>query len=100
MVSFNVIWCDINKKVFEPYDVMPYFIDCYKELKKDRPNTFKEFKEFIKRNSMYMYWSRCQYEIILKDWPCGKIEEKQDVHKQIMMNIDIITNLLMKEFKK
>lgn len=97
--SFYVINEDDGK--FLPYNVMPYFIDRYEEVKDtDKcPKTFDEFKEFIKRRSMYMYWARCQYEIILSDWPCKKVSEKWDIHKQILMNLDLITELLMKIVK-
>jgi hypothetical protein len=42
-----------------------------------------------------MFWSRCEWEIILMDWPCQRHEEKWDVHRQISMNIDIIVDILM-----
>lgn len=96
MTSFNVINWNPNRKVFEPYNVIPYFIEEYKKLK-HKPQTFGEFKTFIESESHYQFWGRCQYEIILTDWPCQKNEEKWDVHKQIMMNIDIITSIVMEE---
>lgn len=96
MQSFKVINYDINRQKFEAYDIMPYLIECYKKEKK-KPKTFEEFKDFIEKQSLYMYWSRCQYEIILVDWPCQKVEEKWDVYDQIMMNIDVITDIVMKE---
>lgn len=94
MKSFNVIWYNINKDKFEPYDVMPYLISEYKDSK-SKLKTFKEFKDFVEKKSMYMYWSRCEYEIILQDWPCQKTEEKWDIYQQIMMNIDVVTQILM-----
>ncbi len=96
MKSFNVIWWDFNKKEPEPYDVMPYLVRCYNEAK-TKPETFDKFKKFIESESRYMYWARCQYEIIISDWPSQRYKDKWDIHKQIMMNIDIITNLLMEE---
>lgn len=94
---FNVINFDLNSGKFESYDVMPYLVNCYsKEKKSKRPVTFDEFKEFVKSNSIYMYWSRCEYEIILSDWPCQKTHEKIDIHWQIMNNINIVTEVLMK----
>ena len=94
--SFNVINFDFNSNKFETYDVMPYLVGCYKNEKKDkRPVTFDEFKKFVESNSMYMYWSRCEYEVILSDWPSQKTNEKIDVHWQIMNNIDLVTNILM-----
>lgn len=97
IISFNVINFEFNSGKFEAYDVMPYFIRCYRDEKKDkRPVTFDEFKEFVKSKSIYMYWARCEYEIILSDWPNGSKRKKIDIHEQIMMNIDIVTDVLMK----
>ena len=99
MKQFNVIIEDINSKKFVPYDVMPYLVQCYYEAEEtdDRPGTLEEFKVFIKRHSMYRWWSRCEYEIVLQSWPTGNNEKKIDVYWQIMMNIDLITEILMKE---
>lgn len=95
--SFYTIIYNINKKEFESYDVMPYLIEEYKKKKKKKkhPTSFEEFKEFIEGASMYMYWSRCQYELILASWPNEDKKEKIDIHNQIMMNIDRITEILM-----
>ena len=48
---------------------------------------------------MYQWWSRCEYEIIISDWPPSGKEEKWDVYKQIEMNLDLITRVLEKEIK-
>lgn len=94
MKSFYVIWQNFNHQKFEPYDIMPYLIDKYTESKK-KPVSFEEFKSFIKVESMYQYWARCEYEIIICGWPNKETCEKWDIYKQIMMNIDIITEILM-----
>ena len=94
MKNFYVIWQDFNKQKFEPYNIMPYFIREYNEAEV-KPKTFKEFKAFVERKSMYMYWSRCEYEVILAGWPNIDTKEKWDIHKQIMMNIDVITEILI-----
>lgn len=96
-IPFYVINENVNAQKFEPYDVMPYLIECYKKVKrrKNHPTTFDEFKKFVKDEIMYMYWSRCQWELFLVDFPCEKIKRKIDVHFQIMMNIDIVTKVLM-----
>lgn len=95
--SFYVI--NENNGKFEPYDIVPYLLEEYKAAK-NKPNTFNEFKEFIRGKSMYMWWARCEYEIIISDWPGERKKEKWDIHKQVMMNIDTITNLIMKLCKK
>lgn len=100
MTSFNVIWQDFNRRKFESYDIMPYLIDTYNNLKKkDKPKTFDDFKSFIENESQYMWWSRCEYEIIICGWPNTDTQEKWDIHRQVMMNIDIITRILMENIK-
>lgn len=115
--KFNVLLWDFNQDKLIPYNVLPYFIECYKEHKKRHkeyskrkdynpnneyynvPNTFEEFKEFIERKSLYRFWSRCEYEMICHGWPVKKNEHKLDVHEQIMMNIDVIARLLSEYVK-
>ena len=96
--SFNVIYQNFNAQKFEPYDVMPYLVDEY-NISKSKPTTFEEFKEFVKSKSMYMYWARCEYEIIIAGWPNKETQEKWDIHRQIMMNIDLVTRLVMESVK-
>lgn len=108
MKPFYTIIYDCNRKRFEQYDVIPYLVNEYKELKKNKalqkihplPKTFDEFKVFIEHASMYQYWSRCEYEIILSCWPCQDVEEKWDIHRQIMMNLDIVTKIVMESIKE
>lgn len=101
--TFYTIAWDCNRKVFEPYDIMPYLRDCYKKEKKSRskcklvPTTFEEFTKFVKSELMYRYWGRCEYEIILADWPSQKTEKKIDIWWQCEPNLDLITRLLMED---
>lgn len=98
MKSFNVIIENVNSRKFESYDVIPYLVECYKKLKpKERPKTFDEFKEFIRRTSTYQWWAKCEYEIVLQSWVGFSKEEKIDVHYQVMMNLDIITEIVIQE---
>lgn len=96
---FYVIHYEVNSRKFEKYDVMPYLVRCYQESKKkkyvDCPTTFEEFKKFVEDNSRYMYWARCEYEVILSDWPCNLNQKKIDIHWQIMNNLELVTRLLM-----
>ena len=103
MKSFNVIIYNPNLKEFVKYDIMPYLIRTYnkkKERKETLPKTFDEFKIFVKNESMYQFWARCEYEIILIDWPCQQKHEKWDVYKQIMMNLDIVTKVFMENINE
>ena len=123
MKQFNVINFNFNAKKFESYDVIPYLVREYHEqierhnaakLELDSakteqeieiaksnleywkvPVTVDEFKKFVQNEARDQFWARCEYEIILVDWPCQKTEEKWDVYDQIMMNLDVITQLVM-----
>lgn len=89
--GFNTIIFDPNRKIFKSHDVIPYLVSEFMKLKKNkRPKSWEEFSEWIKGELAYMYMSRCEYEIILKDWPCGKEEEKIDIYQQCMMNFEIL----------
>lgn len=102
MKSFNVIFYDVNNRKFISCDVIPYFVDQYKASKpKNRPKTKEELKKFIKEWSMYRFWARCEYEMILSSWPPSKNEsgEKWDIHKQLMMNLDVLTDLVAEIIK-
>lgn len=96
MKSFNVIINDFNGGTFEPYDVMPYLVHEYNEAKV-KPSSFQELKEFVEQRARYQWWARCEYEILISDWPNKRHTVKWDIHKQVMMNIEIITNILMEE---
>lgn len=95
---FNVINYDFNKKKFIAYDIIPYLVGVYKKLE-EKPKTYKELQSFIEKESRYQFWGRCEYEIILVDWPCQRESEKWDVYEQIKMNLDTITNVLIDNIK-
>ena len=98
--EFNVIIHNPNSNKFEKYNVIPYFINCYKAQKGNKPVTYNEIRSFVISKSMYQFWARCQYEVILSDWPCGKTNHKLDVHEQIMNNIDIVTKIVIDNLPK
>lgn len=100
-LEFNVICWDVNSQNFVKYDILPHLSRVYKDKKKKKRidcKTFDDFKKFILGESMYQWWARCEYEIILQDWPCLQTSEKWDIHRQVQMNIDVITKLFMELF--
>lgn len=99
MKSFNVIINDFNKGTFEPYDVIPYLMREYNKAE-HKPSTFDEFKDFVDKKAKYQWWARCEYEIILSDWPGQRHRSKVDVYHQVMMNIDVVTEILMENVIK
>lgn len=102
--KFYVIEWDINQDTIKHFDVLPYFRRAYEKRVTEKsdyfkvPKTIEDFKKFIEDESMYQFWARCEYEMVIHGWPVEKNDYKIDVHEQIMMNIDIITDILCKEF--
>lgn len=106
--KFHVLTWDFNRDKIEHYDVLPYLRDRLEERieknKKDEdeyfkvPKSFDDFKKFVKDESLYQFWSRCEYEMIVHGWPVRINDYKIDVHEQIMMNIDIIAGILFDEY--
>ena len=93
----------------------------------DQVKNIEDLKNWIKRVSMYHFWAKCEHEFLMANWPFGSktmMDElknidfqdesignhiktsniitsdmrKIDKHEQIMMNIDILTEMLAKEF--
>jgi hypothetical protein len=103
MRTFNVIIDDFNAKTFGPYNIMRHLTRVYEDAKKnniDLPKTKEEFKEFVIKESRYMWWSRCEYEIVLHSWPSDSHHEKWDIFKQIEMNIDLIVDIYIESLKE
>lgn len=111
LAVFNVINWDFNRDKIEHYDVLPHFRRCFERRKKDSkkkgvdqndryfkvPKTFEDFKEFVKDESLFHFWARCEYETIVHGWPVKRSDYKLDVHEQVMMNLDIVARILFEE---
>ena len=49
---------------------------------------------------MYYYWAKCEWEVIVSDWPTsGKVEAKIDVYNQVMLNWDKFADYTWKNRK-
>lgn len=99
MKQFNVIIWDFNKQEFVPYDVIEPLVNACKKTK-EKLSTFEDYRRFIAAESMYRWWAKCEYEILLTDFPCEHNTKKVDVYWQLMHNIDLITEIVMEECTK
>lgn len=55
--------------------------------------------KFVDSTFMYCYWSKCEYEFIVIDWPYRDTIEKSrpvkiDVYEQLKPNLPVITDLV------
>lgn len=103
MQSFNVIWWDFNKNEPEAYDIMPALLDEYLHKRRKYKPKIKDrvaMVQFVRQYSLYQWWGRCEYEIIIRNWPTQDLQVKWDIYKQIEMNLDIITDILIENIKE
>ena len=74
MLCWNVYISNFNNREIETFNIFDhcsFYEACLKAKKK-----FKEdkegFAEEVRRNLMYYFWSKCEWEIILDHWPDGE----------------------------
>lgn len=102
MLKWYVLSHDFNKKKIINYNVFGESFE--KQLKKDRKKKFsnrEELKEYLKHEFMYDYWCRAEHEIavggLFDKYP--EEFEKIDIFRQLEMNLDNITDYVIKEMK-
>lgn len=97
-LEWYVLNYDFNSNKIIMYNVLKYWYDKIKEARKKRKfNNRQTFKEWLKRNFMYYYWSKSECEIqvaglLAKD---EKEFEKIDIWYQLEPNLDNICDYLI-----
>jgi hypothetical protein len=106
--KFNILVHSFYNRSIEEYDVIPTFISEWKNkrynFEKDLVVDKKTLKDWILKVSRYYFWAKCEWESVIGPWPYNKETFEKDLIKidgyyQIRMNVDIITDILYKEFK-
>ena len=98
-MEWNVYIGDFNSKRIETHNVFNHYRfvkDLTKALKKIEKSDASEekkkedFAEAARKELMYYYWSKCEWEVIISHWPQGKDDkdEKIDVYDQVRLNWD------------
>ena len=90
-LEWNVFVHDINKrkiKVFNIFNHKRYKHEIVELLNHRDDYTLEEFKEKVKSSTMYYYWCKYEWEIIIAPWvgDFDKESVKIDVYKQLEMN--------------
>ena len=82
--------------IFNNLSFMAGLMDLKARFKKDNSIVLKEQ---VKRLLMYSFWSKEEYEIIIKSL-FEKEERKIDVYEQVMLNYDVFYDYLMNNWKQ
>ena len=96
---------NFNQRKIEPYDIFNHhsFNEDIKDIYKKNKDDFDSFSEQVKRSLMYYFWSKCEWEVIISDWPPStkeKVEEKVDAYDQVMLNWDIFIKYVWEQAHK
>ena len=115
--KFNVLTFS-NGKIRE-YDILPYFRDSWKEkYNKEEKEKIKNakyeskrkqlFKDWVRGRSCYMFWARCEWEMLIGSWPYGS-KNINDKVKEFMAegrNLDdyrdslVLDNIIISDMEK
>lgn len=103
-LSWKVYIYDFNAKEIKEYDIFSHGT-FQKELKKilKKASTLDEFSEELKKQLMYYFWSRCEWEVIISAWPPSddrQEEIKVDVYSQVMLNWDVFRKYVWNTLQK
>ena len=104
-LEWFVYRCDINTREVEKYNIFKhakFYEYLYKAkinyLKKDSFQ-FEEFIEQVRKDLMYCYWSKVEWEVDI----CNVIDNnrgiKVDVYNQVMLNWEIFREYLLNHYK-
>ena len=100
MLEWNVYFGNFNSRRIETWNVFNHgkFVEDFgkfaKKLERNKDLTEEQkkeqFAERLNRELMYVYRSKCEWEIILQHWPTSEKfkDEKIDVYDQIKLNWD------------
>lgn len=84
------------------FDHASFLSDCRKAAKKFREDK-EAFAEQVRRDLMYYYWSKCEWEVVIEHWPSGGErfrDEKVDVYEQVMLNWPVFIDWLWEHKKE
>lgn len=93
----------VYRQDFNTNKILPWNIFEHGRLNKDTLDLLKRkidketFADAMKSNLMYYFWSKAEYEIILKNWIGRDCEVKIDVYDQVMLNFDKFVDYLWSE---
>lgn len=87
----------------EEYNIFDHggFMQDVKELARKRLNK-EQFCERLRRSLLYYYWSKCEWEVVISQWPPSERykSRKVDVYSQVMLNWDVFCEYVWKHRKE
>lgn len=103
-MEWNVYIYDINARGVKVYNIFKHYNfleSCKKALKQYKDNK-EHFIEQIRRELSYYFWSKCEWEILIDDFPSRPDypAEKVDVYDQVRLNWNIFVDYIWENREK
>lgn len=96
MISWKVFNEDMNKRKIVEYDVFTHYnflkglskvfkdIDKLEKAEEAQKKIEAEFNERVRRECLYYFWGKCEWEVVLTSWPPYiTVEEIGRLNKEI-----------------
>lgn len=97
MFQYKVLKFNHNKKEIEFWDIGPTVTNLFSDIPSNA--TYEDFSQTIEIRLQSRFWARCEYEVVVSDWPNGTTHRKIDIYEQIKANWEIFINQAFKEFR-
>ena len=100
-LEWIVVRFDWNKKDFVPYNVLGKYMVEEIVKRTNKIDNKPDFTEEIRHICMYHFWSKFEWEIIIKEWTGhdNPKERKIDVYDQLQLNWNRFIDYLWENLK-
>lgn len=88
MFHYKVLKFNHTTKEIEFWDIGPTLYQIYKDF--PNPCSYTRFKKLLHDRLLSQFWKRCEYEVVVSDWPNQTQKRKIDIFEQIKENWDFI----------
>lgn len=101
-ITWNVFYHNSNSRSIETFNVFEH--GSFREYVKKAARKVQSKEDFaiqLRREVMYYFWSKCEWEVVIAPWVGGDNEERKvDVSWQIMNNWDVFVDYTWNNRKK
>lgn len=102
--QWNVFLADWNGNKVVSFNIFKHAMfkgECDEAWKKCHDDQ-SFFGELVERSLMYYFWSKCEWEILIYDFPYNERfkPKKADVYDQVMLNWDHFIDYLWRYYKE
>ena len=88
MMEWYAYYHDSNAKKIRPLNVFDHggFRRDFQKLLKKKYIDRDAFSKELRSSMMYYFWSKCEYEVIIKEWVGVPAQLHVDIFQQVEMN--------------